>query len=200
MKRPSSTQSRFAWLSVVLATVPFAGTSFADDPIDNVSVEYRIHATPSDPNSPVTMRMIVNLSRQETNGSQVGWAPTSIEFRQLDCSGNPTNTWIEENPSADTTDGLWWVQHGDPNQPINNEFKLPPRFVGSAPSVNTAVEDLDYDFEGKNEYVPAPGEEPYETTAYMIVDLRIVVILVLIELTPDEPIELPPIDNPWMPG
>jgi hypothetical protein len=123
---------------------------------------YWIHQTPSDPNSPVTVKVHLILAPQDSEGAAVGWAITSIEIAYVDLFASSETTYAENNPTVPTADGLWWVTHADVSKPATSEFALPPHLSGTATANGLA---LNYDWVG---VAPDPRPTPpYTETAWL---------------------------------
>lgn len=162
--------------------------------IDAVKVEYRIHQTPSDPQSPVVFTIQMTLERQSTSSSQASWHAAVIEFRKKGTGGAADRVWVAYDVEADTTDGLWRVTHADVDQPVAAEFVLPPAYWGTADAVISTNPDLDFDFQGRP-YTPPAGGAPYAVTAGMDWELDTAVGP---EIPPghDDPVDVPPVVHP----
>lgn len=172
-------------VAFVLGLVPVSSA----DPMTG-DIEYLIHETPADPNSPVDFRIKLSLESSDQDGDEIGWDITSIEIREV---GDPDAVWVDDDPIVPTEDGLWWVEHDDPNNPQNAEFTMPPRLQGTATAQQYAGDDLDYDFEGKTYTPPEPsGEPPYQITAALDYTFTLVGDNTPIADGEDEPVEVPP--------
>jgi hypothetical protein len=92
----------------------------------------------------------------------VGWEIQTIEFHQP-LGAKLYSVWSEDLPYV-PGDGLWWVDHTDPQDPVRSEFVLPPAMSGTADASEPEVDDLDYELEGET-YTPPPGGPPFSVTA-----------------------------------
>ena len=173
----------------VLGLVPVSSA----DPMTG-DIEYLIHETPTDPNSPVEFRVKLSLESSDQDGNEIGWDITSIEIREV---GDPDAVWVDDDPNVPTEDGLWWVEHDDPSNPQNAEFTMPPRLQGTAAAEQFASDDLDYDFAGKTYTAPEPPEEPpYQFTAALDYTFTLVGDDDPVGSNEDEPVEIPPEEEP----
>jgi len=130
-------------LSALLALALISSSAFGIP--DNWVVAYEIHATPADPESPIVFAVELTIVAEDSTASSVGWRISSASFVQL---GSPEQRWLVTSPYVDTADGLWWVNHADPENSERVEFDDPPLLEGLAfADVNTTV-DLEYAFDG----------------------------------------------------
>ena len=126
-------------------------------------VECNIRERPTDPDSTIVFVVRLELSADSQNGSQIGWEITSTEFRQKAVLEPGDKVWGKNSPTVGTPDGLWWVTHGDPDEPKLDEFVLPPSMNGTAAAEEPSDEDLDYTIQGIA-YSPPPGGPPFDVT------------------------------------
>lgn len=147
---------------IVIATACFAGiqATRADLPVDR-SVYLYMYEVPGDPESDIVFSVTLDLEASDIDGYWVGWEITSIEVRE---PGTQDTVWIESFPMVDSPDGLWWVEHYDPGDPLHDEFTVPPLLEGTALAQDPLNDDLDYVLEGAS-YIPPPGGAPYDSTA-----------------------------------
>lgn len=164
----------------------------------DVTVQFNLRATPGDPLCAVTHRVIMGVWEDSRSGDNVGWEVRILTIRELDENGDVAYRWSKAYPTVDTADGLWWIEHADPDNPAMEEFVLPARIYGTALALDQGVSDLDFDFEG-NIYAAPPGGPPFDTTGSLDSFLR------LAETPPpppkkdesDEPVEIPDLpDSP----
>lgn len=148
----------------------------------DVTVQLNLREPPGDPLSDVTHRVILGLFEDSRNGDSVGWDVAILTIRELDENGDVAYRWSTGGPTVDTSDGLWWIEHADPDNPELEEFVLLPRIHGTAGALDQGVSDLDFDFEG-NVYTEPPGGPPFEITGSLDTFLR------LAETPPPEPIK-----------
>ena len=154
--------TRFTICTMVLWAAVVSGAQAADPVTQDVF--YKIHDDPDDPNSTVTFTIMLCLKKAETDGNSIGWDITGIRFRQPGEIGSASAVWIDSDPNVPTGDGLWWVEHADPDDPQLGEFDLPPHLVGTAMAADPDDDDLEYDFEGVS-YTPPAGGAPWDNTA-----------------------------------
>lgn len=146
-------KTRFVYVVTVGLLSVFAGKAQALPP--DQSLEYRIYD-----GSVLIFKIRLYLKHAESGVGENGWSVTKAEFHQ---PGTNEGDWVKNNPSVDTPDGLWWVEHADIENPELSEFCLPPLLEGCAESKDPADEDLDYSFEG-HVYTEPPGGRPYDIT------------------------------------
>jgi hypothetical protein len=154
----------------------------------NQVVRFKIHASPTDPLSPVAFVITMNLAASDGSGNVVGWMVTSIEFRQPGAGSAPDQTWIAAYPILPTIDGLWWVEHVDPFAPQLSEFSQPPRLGGTAVVQSAATENLNYSFQGRP-YSPPPTGAPFLQTAALTYTLALADTQWPVKDGTDEPVE-----------
>ena len=182
--------------SVLTLLLVFCGAADARPP--DYTLTFNLHETPGDPASPIDFTITMGLMKDTVNGNDIGWLVNVVTIRKVDGQGNVLTTWSKNQPFVDTEDGLWWIEHADPNAPVNSEFLVPPLISGTAPSPNPNVVSLEFEFEGAM-YVAPPEGAPYDDTSSLTALLRD-------EGTPppppkkdieDEPVEMP--DEPLDP-
>ncbi|MFY4727822.1 hypothetical protein [Nitrospira sp. BLG_2] len=145
-----------AWSVTVLLV--HVGGAWADLPQDQ-TVQFAFHVSPANPNSVVDFYVIATLHAVDSDVEDIGWRVTLLEFVYRD--GVDNFTWTQEYPTLDTGDGLWWVSHGDAQNPELDEFLTTPLLTGTATADSPGYADLDYELIS----VPAVSSTPYETTA-----------------------------------
>ena len=179
-----------------LSAVAFCAQYASADPPQTLLVEYWIHETPTDPNSDITFKIRMWLASEEVDGDQVGWDVTTIEVRQMGDNGGPDTVWTDTTPTVPTPDGLWWVEHADPDNPEAGEFVMPPGLTGTADADDPNDDDLVYDFEGVT-YTPPqdPSEPPYDTTGALDYGFTLNGDEDPLASGEDKPVELPPVEN-----
>jgi hypothetical protein len=155
-----------------------------------IKVVYKIHSTPSNPQTPVAFVITATLERVSTSGSQATWNASVIQFRKKGTGGAADTVWEAYDVDAETTDGLWHVTHANVNTPLVSEFTLPPRYFGTAAPVSNSNQTLNFDFKGRS-YTAPEGGAPYTLTAGMNYDAHTAIGP---EIPPgtDEPVECPP--------
>ena len=132
-------------------------------------VIYTIHTIPSDPNSPVAFVVTLSLQEVVQDDDLVGWGITAARFEQPD---DPAMVWTDTSARFSTADGLWWIHHKDPNNPVSHDFVMPPKLAGVA-KAQAAVPDLTYDLIGVMR-PPSLSAPPYETTAGLTYTFKLV--------------------------
>lgn len=167
---------RIAQLAAVV--VAFVGVIYSDalaeatGPME-LSVRYNIRETPDDPSSAVIWTIDLALQENQVDGNNVGWSIDSATISQLNGTGQAPNVWTEATPTVNSPDGLWWIEHADPQAPQTSEFAEPPLLENTAIAEDPADSDLDYDLEGLP-YNPPPEGPPFENTA--AVDYRFTLV------------------------
>ena len=154
---------------VVLCVLTATSTARADLPADR-SVFYVMHAVPTDPASEATFIVKLDLRAVDQIGADVAWEVAAATFRESLTGGNE-NRWNITLPFVDTPDGLWWIEHADPDIPVRSEFTVPPTLLGLAIAEDPADPDLHFDVAGVL-YVPPPEGAPYQTTASLSYAMR----------------------------
>lgn len=103
---------------------------------------YFMHSTPGDLESPIKWAIALRITAQQTDDSLVGWHINSIEITQYDSDGGITDRWTLDAPIVETSDGLWWVNHDDPESPIESEFTQPPVIKDDLIAIDPETPDL----------------------------------------------------------
>jgi hypothetical protein len=154
---------------------------------------YQLHETPTDPNSRVTYKVRLDLASEDTDCASVGWRIDSIEVRQVHLDSSET-VWREAAPEVSSPDGLWWVAHANVSSPQMSEFVLPPFLSGVAEAETQQVPDLAYALEGAV-YTPPepPNMPPYDITAAVNYEFRLVSETEPMANGEEEPLEVPPV-------
>lgn len=177
--------------SVLTVLLAFCGTLDARPP--DYTIQFNLHETAGAPTSANDFLITLGLMIESQDGNSIGWDVIMVTIRKLDENGDVVNTWFKNTPFVDTTDGLWWIEHADPQSPANGEFLIPPRIVDTAPSANPTEPSLVFDIEGAL-YVAPPDGAPFADTGLLTTWLQE-------EGNPppppnkdetDEPVEVPP--------
>jgi len=87
----------------------------------------------------------------------------TARIEELDSNGSQLSLWTDDAPRVDTSDGLWWVEHADTENPDPADFVEPPYIYGTGGECDTLADNLDFDVEG-NAYTPPPEGPPYTIT------------------------------------
>ena len=136
-----------AGLLFVISSAPVSAAL----PADRV-MTCEIRETPGDSTSQLLYTQEMGLTAKEQDGNSIGWAVASVTIKEIDANGDVINTWIDNSPSVSSSDGLWWITHADPDNPVDSEFANSPLIDG------TAGGDMDYEFQGLGE--PAEATTP----------------------------------------
>jgi hypothetical protein len=184
---------RFLCLTTFLLLSTRFSATFAQGglchPPTSWTVDYWIHETPTDPNSPVTVKIQLALSSNTTGCSSVGWNISSIEIRRVNAANDTEMVWVDSSPEVFTPDGLWWVTHANVTTPVASEFLLPPHLSGVA-TASPSGTDLSYDFAGLT-LDPVPTA-PYSVTAWLDHSFQLQGEATPFEEGTDEPVESDP--------
>lgn len=190
-------RSHFAQFTMVAAVfVGIVHSNVLAEPTgsETLLVQYKLRETPSDPNSAVTWTIGLYLKEKQVDSNDVGWLIESIKISQLDSVGLPENVWTEETPTVDSSDGLWWAEHADPNDPQASEFVEPPLLESTATTEDPASADLDYYLEGVP-YNPPSGGPPYVETGALNYTFTLVGSSDPEHEGEDEPVDIPPVED-----
>ena len=104
------------------------------------------------------------------DGDSIGWEVALLTVLELDENGDMVNLWSMANPFVDTADGLWWIEHADPDNLVLSEFTVPPRMQDIAPSSHAGLLPLQFDIEGSL-YTAPPSGAPFSITTSLDVFL-----------------------------
>lgn len=111
-------------------------------------VTYNILEDSSDPQSDVIFSVTFEMTQAGQMNDSIGWQVLSAYFEQPLASGG-SRVWKTDSVKVDTSDGLWWVEHENTDDPIPSEFDVPPAVLGTAAPYNGQfASSLIYDFAG----------------------------------------------------
>ncbi len=130
-------------------------------PADRV-IHFAIHQDPENPNSRVQYYLSLSITAVDQDGDFVAWEIENYKITEKAVLGADT-VWDVDFPQVGTADGLWWVEHDDPDNPIRPEFVEPAPVADTAVANDPADPDLDFDVVGVP-YTPPPGGPPYDVT------------------------------------
>ncbi len=158
--------SRIAQLAAIV--VAFVGVIHSDalaeaTGSEELSIRYNIRETPGDPSSAVIWTIDLALQEEQVDGNDVGWLIDSVTISQLNATGQAANVWTEATPTVNSPDGLWWLEHADPQDPHRSEFAKPPVLESTATAQDPANADLNYYLKGVP-YNPPPEGPPFVNT------------------------------------
>lgn len=176
-------------LAFLSAFSPGVNRSASADCETEKSIQYLVYKDPTQEDSPVKLVIQMNLLRETQSNNLVGWRINAIQFLILDDEQNPSQSWTDESPEFQTQDGLWWLAHADPCQPVATEFILPPELIGTALADSTEPDDLDYSLAGTDPTSPRPAF--FTPTTYLTYRLILANEPEPIEEDEDEPVEPP---------
>jgi len=131
-------------------------------PADRV-VHYAIRVDPTNPNSRVQYVLSATLSARERYGDWIGWEVENFTITEKAVLGKDT-VWGVDFPFVDTSDGLWWVRHADPANPVRSEFVEPAGVIDTAVPNDPAIPNLYFRVVGVP-YAPPAGGAPFGVTA-----------------------------------
>ena len=135
--------------------------------VDDRTMVYTIHETPSNPSSDVEFIVKVHLEvysvieNKGDNGGRVYWNVEMIDLIEV-VNGSNNRSWRELSPDVDTSTGRWSTIHADLDDILDSEFDEPPLISGLAPTYGHTGDDLDYEFEAGT----AGSSPPYTTTTW----------------------------------
>ena len=138
-------------------------------PADQVR-HFAIRVDPADPTSAVQYVLTLTLSAAEQDGDWIGWEIENYQITERVTLG-PDHVWDVDFPDVGTTDGLWWIEHADPDNPIPPEFTEPAPVADTAIANDPADPDLAFVIVGV-EYTAPPEGPPYEVTAALDFEFR----------------------------
>lgn len=153
-------------------------------------IQFNLHEEVGVPTSDKDFLVTMGLLKDEQDGDEIGWEVQVVTIRELDGNGATVNTWSTTSPDVDTADGLWWIEHADPDSPVNSEFLVPPLIDGTAPHVNPTEASMAFSFEG-SVYVAPPGGAPFSDTASLTTLLHVAGDPDPTKEEEDEPVEMP---------
>lgn len=79
------------------------------------TISYKIHETPSDPQTAVDWTVELDLKAASSKGANdIGW---EIQEIRITDEGTQAVEWCEVNPYSNPSDNLWWLAHADGNNP-----------------------------------------------------------------------------------
>lgn len=112
-----------------------------------MSVRYRIFVNPEVPAEGEAWRLSLGLRAADSGSQGIGWEVERVSLRRPGQSTVCDDFWVDSSPIVDTTDGLWWIDHADPQQPELAEFLEPPHISGlAAIESGGATQELEYWF------------------------------------------------------
>ena len=173
--------------SVLTVLLAFCGVVDARSP--DRTIQFELHETIGQPFSDKDFLITMGLMKEQQDGDSIGWDVVVVTVRELD-NGNVVETWFTTNPTINTADNLWWIEHADPDNPANSEFLIPPLIEGTAGHVNPTEAALEFKFEGAL-YVAPPGGPPYDDTASLTTLLKEEGDPTPKKEEEDEPVEMP---------
>lgn len=174
--------------TVLAVLFVFCGVADARPP--DFTLQFNFHETTGLPGSDIDFQLTMGLMKQEQDGGDIGWHVQVVTIRELNESGDVVATWFKTNPFVDTADELWWIEHDDPENPVNREFLILPLIYGTAGHVNPTEAALEFEFEG-DVYVAPSGGAPFPDTASLTTLLKEEGNPTPKKDETDEPVEIP---------
>lgn len=137
------------------------GNASAIPPDQRIELQFR--SVPSDPASPVEVQAVLTLSAESADGNAIGWRIKDVTFSRPNQSR--TGQWSARGISThNESDGLWWVNHADAENPATNEFtEFLPSISGIAESESVDQSRLSFDISG-SDFGGSQG--PFPNTAF----------------------------------
>lgn len=89
-------------LSLSTLTVFMLYTESARALTPDVTVQYNLRATPGDPLSDITHRVVIGLFEESRDGDNVGWEARILAIHELDENGDVAYRWSKAFPTVDT--------------------------------------------------------------------------------------------------
>ncbi len=111
---------------------------------DDHLVTYTIRVDPSDEQSDPDFEVQFTVKAVSSEDDWVKWEVSKIQILDVDAQGATVESWTKSSPTINTSDGFWWVEHDDIDNPESDEFGDIPDLVGTA-DVDGTGDDLDYD-------------------------------------------------------
>lgn len=165
----------------------------ADLPDDRI-VHFAIHEDPSNPNSPIDYILSLSISAQEQDGDWIGWQVDNYQITEKATLGSDT-IWDVDLPDVGTADGLWWVEHSDPDNPVRADFKAIAPVVDTAVADDPNGDDLEFDV-SSGVYTPPQGGDPWEITTALDFTFTVSGEADPSDSGTDEPAEMPDMPKP----
>jgi hypothetical protein len=110
---------------------------------DTCFVSIHVYETRDDPETPEVVTFVLELKPDHQDGNEVAWGVDEVKvILRHDSGAQDDETFIDSSPTVATGDGLWTVEHDDPNAPTIEEFAQSPLISGHA--VGPSSKELDY--------------------------------------------------------
>lgn len=129
------------------AMVMLSAAAVASPP-GTYQVTLYLYETPNDVESPLLYAFSLTLTPADEAGNAIGWLIEEAALIRPDAGGGDPHVFIDTDPNVASGDGLWWVQHADPNAPTIEEFDYTPLVTGATVPLDSSDPDLEYEFEG----------------------------------------------------
>ena len=197
-------RSLLVGITVLSFTLASAGQSMLHaDPLERL-VTYRIYANPDAASGPVDYEITLWLMEMQRIDNDILWAVKSVSVRTPGDSSGQEYDWEDLAPTVNTPSGYWQITHEDPDNPITEEFVLPPEITGTAVNADGVVSDLSYAMAGQAVEPPPsyPGTGATAMLDWQIYGMAAPPIGELPLFPPepdggdDEPAEVPPVIEP----
>lgn len=121
------------------------------------TITFTIHEVPSDPQSGVVWTIRLSITATTVCDTAVGWQVEDVWVEQHNDAYVPHRLWNDYMPLVNTSDGLWWIAHGDPMNPQPSEFTDLPALGGIASIVQNSTFNLEYVLEGASTPLSSPN-------------------------------------------
>ena len=164
-----------------------SGVALGQLPPDQ-TVYFKLRTTPTNPASAVYSLITMHLAAAERSADYVGWRVTQVVVQELAADGAVTGHWSGLEPDVSTSDGLWWIRHTDPTQPVLSEFVRVPLVTGKAPATDPRFDDLEFSVSGSPYFSPG-SQPPFTNTVALTYSLRMLEAQEPIHEGDDEPVE-----------
>ncbi len=105
-------------------------------------IEYQIHETRDDEDSPVEWSFTADLTAVGRDGDTVMWNIVAIEFHEAATQ----RTWRR---AGDPKIANWSIKHANPMQPVDSEFAALPVISGTAAPDEATVPPLVFELSGR---------------------------------------------------
>ncbi|MCH9001459.1 MAG: hypothetical protein IIC02_02710 [Planctomycetes bacterium] len=183
--------------SVLTVLLALCGVVDARQP--DFTIQFDYHEATGVPGSDIEFQVTMGLMKEVQDGDNIGWNVQVVTIRELNGFGEVVETWFTTSPTVNTADNRWWIDHDDPNNPVNSEFLIPPLIYGTAGHVNPTEAALEFAIEGAV-YVAPPGGPPYDNTASLTTLLQEEGNPTPKKDEEDEPVEMPNIPSEPFPS
>ena len=146
---------------LLAAVVCAAGSGIAQAALPaDIDVVYYLRETPSNPESDILYRIGFELTAVSQDGDFVAWKIAELTIIELGVTALDDRVWVEVEPDLSAYEGVWWVEHANPEKPVVAEFADVPYFDGLATAEDP--NDADMEYELKAGYCDASCQAMYD--------------------------------------